>query len=65
MIAVIGTFSVPIDDQPFGDWMLSLIISKIIGFGAWYLIFRMYDYWDARGLIPEMSETNKEDDAWE
>ena len=49
MIAVIGTFSVPIDDQPLGAWLLALIIPKIIGFGAWYLIFRMCDYWDARG----------------
>lgn len=57
MIAVIGTFSVPIDDQPFGAWLLALIIPKIIGFGAWYIIFRMCDYWDARGLIPEMSKT--------
>lgn len=36
MIAVIGTFSVPIDDQPLGAWLLALIIPKIIGFGAWY-----------------------------
>ena len=43
-----------------------LIIPKIIGFGAWYLIFRMCDYWDARGLIPEMSKTmQEEDDTWE
>lgn len=33
MIAVIGTFSVPIDDQPLGAWLLALIIPKIIGFG--------------------------------
>lgn len=66
MIAVIGTFSAPIDDQPLGAWLLALIIPKIIGFGAWYLIFRMCDYWDARGLIPEMSKTmQEEDDTWE
>lgn len=66
MIAVIGTFSVPIDDQPFGAWLLALIIPKIIGFGAWYIIFRMCDYWDARGLIPEMSKTMQEEDVtWE
>lgn len=66
MIAVIGTFSVPIDDQPLGAWLFSMIASKAIGFGAWYLIFRMCDYWDARGLIPEMSKTmQEEDDAWE
>ena len=38
MIAVIGTFSVPIDDQPLGAWLLALIIPKIIGFGAWWKI---------------------------
>ena len=49
-----------------GAWLLALIIPKIIGFGAWYLIFRMCDYWDARGLIPEMSKTmQEEDDTWE
>ena len=66
IIAVIGPFSVPIADPPFGAWLFSMIASNAIGFWAWYLIFRMCNYWDARGLIPEMSKTmQEEDDAWE
>ncbi|WP_418176969.1 hypothetical protein [Alistipes putredinis] len=66
IIAVIGTFSVPIDDQPFGAWLFIMVASKVIGFGSWYLIFRMSEYWDARGLIPEMSKMmQEEDETWE
>ena len=66
MIAVIGTFSVPIDDQPFGAWLLALILSKVIGLGALYLNYRMVVYWEARNRIPEMSKMMQEDDdVWE
>lgn len=67
MIAVIGIILRP-HRRPTARSMAgsALIIPKIIGFGAWYLIFRMCDYWDARGLIPEMSKTmQEEDDTWE
>lgn len=66
LIAILGVFSVPIDDQPFGKWIMALILSKVIGLGALYLNYKMVVYWDARGLIPEMSKTmQEEDDTWE
>lgn len=59
LIAIIGIFSVPIDDLPFGA-------SKVIGFGAIYLNLRMIVYWEARNLIPEMSKMMQEEDGvWE
>lgn len=66
MIAVLGVFSMPIDDLPFGEWISALVLSKIIGFGAFYLNYRMVAYWESRDLIPEMSKMmQQEDDVWE
>lgn len=66
LIAIIGIFSVPIDDLPFGSWLSALIVSKVIGFGAIYLNLRMIVYWEARNLIPEMSKMMQEEDGtWE
>lgn len=66
LIAIIGIFSVPIDDLPFGAWLSALIVSKVIGFGAIYLNLRMIVYWEARNLIPEMSKMMQEEDGvWE
>ena len=66
LIAILGVFSVPIDDQPFGKWITALIFSKVIGFGALYLNYKMVVYWEARNRIPEMSKTmQEEDDVWE
>lgn len=66
LIAIIGIFSVPIDDLPFGVWLSALIVSKVIGFGAIYLNLRMIVYWEARNLIPEMSKMMQEEDGvWE
>ncbi|WP_300897652.1 hypothetical protein [uncultured Alistipes sp.] len=66
LIAILGLFSVPIDDLPFGRWIAALIISKVIGLGALYLNYRMVAYWEARNRIPEMSKMmQEEDDVWE
>lgn len=66
IVAVFGTFSIPIDGLPFGEWISALIFSKVIGFGAFYLNYRMIVYWEARNLIPEMSKLmQEEDNVWE
>lgn len=65
LIAILGVFSVPIDDQPFGKWITALILSKVIGFGALYLNYKMVVYWEARNRISEMTKMTQEDDAWE
>ena len=65
LIAILGVFSVPIDDQPFGKWITALILSKVIGFGALYLNYKMVVYWEVRNRIPEMTKMTQEDDAWE
>lgn len=62
LIAILGVFSVPIDDQPFGKWIASLIISKVIGLGALYLNYRMVVYWETRNRIPEMTKMEQEED---
>jgi len=66
LIAILGVFSMPIDELPFGEWISALILSKVIGFGALYLNYRMVAYWEARNRIPEMTKMMQaEDDIWE
>lgn len=56
IIAIIGTFSAPVDAQPYDAWLFILLISKIIGFSSWYFFYRLTAYWERLNLIPEMSK---------
>ena len=60
-VVFIGIFGVPEDSLPLGSWMLSMLISKIIGFGGAYLMYRLFTRWDARNLVPELSKMMQED----
>ncbi len=65
LIAILGIFSAPIDDLSAAEWISALLLSKVIGFGALYLNYKMVVYWGARNCIPEMTKMAQEDDAWE
>ena len=41
LVAMVGVFSVPNDDLAIGDWFLTLVGFKALGFGAGYLALRM------------------------
>lgn len=47
-IAILGIFSVPIEEQPLANWFYCLLSSKIIGVGAG---------WEAKGRIPELTDS--------
>lgn len=48
MVGVIGIFGVPSDELSIAGWILSLILSKIIGFGSVILMMHLGDKWLGR-----------------
>lgn len=53
-ISLIGIFGYPESYEGFA-WILILVISKIIGFYFGYLYFRLFEYWDSRNEVAELS----------
>ena len=37
------------------NWIIGLMLSKIVGFGCLWLTFKIMQYWEARGDIPELA----------
>lgn len=63
-VAMIGIFGIPADDNP--AWFSDMILSKVIGFGAGYAMYRLIEHWSKNNLIPELDKLAKEeDDLWE
>ena len=56
IIAVLGIFSEPVDTLPRLRYYLTLLISKIVGFGAAWLDWRLIKFWEAKGKLPELSD---------
>lgn len=55
-VAMFGIFSVPVDDLPFVQWLYTLVSSKVIGFGAVYIIVKLTKRWEKLGTIPELMD---------
>ena len=63
-IAIIGVFGVPIEGSPI--WFIALFLSKAIGLGAGYALYKLINYWSKSDLIPEFDKiTKEEEDKWE
>lgn len=58
--AILGLFSVPSENS--SSWFLSMFLTKGIGFIAAYAWFKLYNYWESRNEIKELSELAKEED---
>lgn len=55
-ITIFGIFSVPFDDiDPF-EWTWKFLLSKGIGFGAGYVLYKLFVRWDSKNLVPELSK---------
>lgn len=48
VVGVIGIFGVPSDELSIVGWIISLILSKIIGFGSVILMIHLGDKWLGR-----------------
>lgn len=55
-VVTLGVFSFPDESLPLIKWTVSLIVSKAIGFGAGYGLFKLVAYWESKNLVPELSK---------
>lgn len=56
-ILIIGLFAVPAEDLPFSYWLYTLVSSKLIALGAGVLISKLTRRWEAKGTIPELTNS--------
>ena len=61
LIGFVGLFSEPSDDAPF---LTTFLISKAIGFAAFYAVYRLADYWERKRSL-DLSVFTNFDDTWE
>lgn len=60
-IGSIGIFCVPSDDSE--TWFTDLFISKAVGGLFIYVFYKLTEYWNIKGLIPELMRfTSEEED---
>ena len=38
------------------NWFIILLVSKMVGFGFFWLALKMMRYWDGQGEIPELAK---------
>lgn len=58
-VGFFGLFSEPTSDSNF-VWTMQFIISKSIGFGACYAVYKLVTYWEKRGEL-HFDELDDED----
>lgn len=44
-------------------WFRVFFISKVAGLGLWWICYKLTNYWEQNGLLPE--DLLKDDDGWE
>lgn len=59
-IAFVGILSTPADELPLTEWLYGLLTSKAVGFGAIYVIVKLYKRWNAGGKIKELNDMLEE-----
>lgn len=59
MVAFVGIFSCPLDDSP--TWFSDFIISKAVGFGAGWAMYRLGKKWQNDPLIQRYMKLCEED----
>lgn len=60
-VVFLGVFSIPDENYPFIQWFWMLMVSKIIGFGAGYALYKLVTYWESKNLVPELSKMMEEE----
>ena len=56
LVVIIGLFSIPDENLPLMKWVWMLFVSKSIGFGAGYGLYRLVAYWESKNLVPELTK---------
>lgn len=55
-VAFIGTFAVPNNDLDLAAFAWVMFSTKAVGFGAFYIMYRLIKRWEKRGTIPELTD---------
>ena len=56
LVVTLGLFSIPNENIPLMRWAWMLLVSKSIGFGAGYGLYRLVTYWESKNLVPELTK---------
>lgn len=56
VIAAALILCAPREGLPTAHFFTLLLIPKLLGAGAVYLIYRLVDYWGGEGQIPELTD---------
>lgn len=60
-VVILGVFSIPDENLPIHQWILTLLGTKAIGFSAGFILFRLVHYWNKNNLVPELSKMMAEE----
>ena len=55
VVCCLGVFAVPNDELPLFSWFWVLATTKAVGFGAGYMYAKLYSHWEAKEVIPELT----------
>ena len=55
-VVILGVFSIPAENTSLMKWVCMLLVSKSIGFGAGFGLYRLVAYWESKNLVPELSK---------
>ena len=56
LVVTLGLFRIPNESMPLMRWAWMLLVSKSIGFGAGYGLYRLVTYWESKNLVPELTK---------
>ena len=60
VVCCLGVFAVPDDELPMLTWLWVLVTTKAVGFGAGYMYAKLYNRWDAKNVIPELTNLSND-----
>lgn len=60
-VVILGVFSIPVENTSLIKWVCMLLVSKSIGFGSAYILYKIVNNWDSKNLVPELSKMIKEE----
>lgn len=61
LVVILGLFSIPNENLSLMRWAWMLLVSKSIGFGSAYILYKIVNNWDSKNLVPELSKMIKEE----
>lgn len=60
-IVILNIFGVPDESLGLMKWMVSMLITKVIGFVVGYILIKLVAHWEKKNLVPELSKLIEEE----